>query len=143
MVGDGGLGRSPQRGPGADIFIHLRPPNQNVGGTCPPCNRRSCYRVWVKTENMQKSHIRQKSRKGKGHTLDTAPLMAKEPHCRSAPVWHALSARDFTVLPALCTLMRLSTNGINYACLYLPSRNWYSLPTPGRWKAELVPRTAK
>jgi len=43
----------------------------------------------------------------------------KEPHCRSAQVWHALS-RDVAVY----TPTRLSTNGINHTCLRLPSRSW-------------------
>jgi len=34
--------------------------------------------------------------KGEAHTLDVAPVV-KEPQCRSAQVWHALST-DFTVL---------------------------------------------
>jgi len=51
----------------------------------------------------------------------------KEPHCRSAQVWHALS-RDFTVLPAP---MHLSTNVMNHACLCHASRSWSSsLPIP-------------
>jgi len=42
-------------------------------------------------------------------------------------------SHSFTCTPHVHPL-----TGMNHTCLCLPSRSWYSLPTPEGWKAELA-----
>jgi len=63
--------------------------------------------------------------------------LVKEPHCRSAQVWHALS-RDFTVLPAQPRVYPRTEQNEPY--LPLPSQlKLVLIYRPWRgWKAELA-----